>query len=159
MGFRCHWRQCGYIQLHGRHAYGIGLGQSNSIIYTWTWWSWISGCDWQAGGTSARLLGGIEQGQETLTATGNKNLLEAEYTGLPGCMQVATKPEPPNSLKTPWNQEKELFFVAVFLRCLLRTKLNLMWADKEEKFIGSSSIIWEQGTEGWVDLELRVLNC
>lgn len=72
-----------------------------------------------------------------------------------GGNQARAAKQPENTMKPG----KRAFFVAVFLRCLLPTKLNLMWADKEEKFIGSSSLIWEQGTEGWVDLELRVLNC
>lgn len=49
-----------------------------------------------------------------------------------------------------WNQKESPLPPAVFYQCLLLTKLNVMSADLEEVFAGSSCITHRIGNEGWI---------
>lgn len=101
----------------------------------WSWWGWISGCDCQAGRTPASLLRGIEQTAGTMTGTGHKNLLEAEYTALPACMQLATKPSWPNTLmfhvKHETRKKSPLCFNVSPLPLTDKTQPRMSWQEKE----------------------------
>lgn len=146
MEFRYHWRQCGHTQLHGRHAHGTGLDKAIPL----------STPDHGEDGSQAMTSKQEEFPCQSvrrhcledrkLTGTGHKTCWRLNTRDF--CLHAAGNQTIAAKHPEKHHETRRAFSAAVSWQCLWPTKLNLVWADKQEKCIESSSTVWEQGTEG-----------